>query len=72
MQDSSKKSAQDSTTSAKDFHPFWDKFWKANFREVLVNSQDRLVRLGLDLIEWLSQPKDGELVVLNRCDPSNE
>ena len=43
-----------------------------NVREVVVNRKDRLVRLGLDLIEWLCQQKDGKLVVLNRCYLSNE
>jgi len=43
-----------------------------NVREVVVCHKDRLVRFGLDLIEWLCQQKDCQLVVLNRSDLSPE
>ncbi len=41
-------------------------------KEVVVCHKDRLVRFGLDLIEWLCQQKDCQLVVLNRSDLSPE
>ena len=41
-------------------------------REIVVCHKDRLVRFGLDLIEWLCQQKDCQLVVLNRSDLSPE
>ncbi|WP_446378427.1 hypothetical protein [Coleofasciculus sp. D1-CHI-01] len=43
-----------------------------NVREVVVNRQERLVRFGLNLIEWSFKQKDGKLVVLNRCYLSNQ
>lgn len=41
-------------------------------REIVVCHKDRLVRFGLDLIEWFCQQKDCKLVVLNRSDLSPE
>ncbi|MDY7014669.1 MAG: hypothetical protein SVX43_13915 [Cyanobacteriota bacterium] len=43
-----------------------------NVREVVVCHKDRLVRFGLDLIEWSGEQKDCFLVVLGASDLSNE